>query len=106
MAARITAPVVPGCLDMAIRLLITGIHPILVIGIALMRSGVGGGETETLPPGLLTVAAAQPVDLFAKAFNLFRCLVQHAAVLFPCRIYIFVASDLSAKLAVRRRYHP
>jgi hypothetical protein len=46
MAPRITAPVAPACLDMAIQLLITGIRPILVTGIAHTRSGVGGGEID------------------------------------------------------------
>ena len=46
MSVRITAPLAPACLDVAIRLLITGIRPILVTGIAHTRYGVGGGETE------------------------------------------------------------
>lgn len=46
MSVRIPAPVAPACLDMAIRLLITDIRPILVTGIAHTRSGVDGGETE------------------------------------------------------------
>jgi hypothetical protein len=42
------------------------------------------------------VAAPQLLDFFAKALDLFGCLVQHTAVLFPGRIYIFVASDLGS----------
>jgi len=68
MSVRITAPLAPACLDMAIRLLITGIRPILVTGIAHTRYGVGGGETEqhaifrhALRHGL--VSAAAPVNI-------------------------------------------
>ena len=53
MSACLTAPVAPACSDMAIRLLITDIRAIPVIGIARTRSGVGGGEWYLpLPPDM------------------------------------------------------